>query len=190
MSEQFLSDTLSDDGLTFNMVALKYKRCGLPGLAAQMQRNANAIASETERADNLGRGLGELSGTLRLLGALRESEYAARRASAISRELKDRAGEAVSLHWFGLALAARGTANESGSALRRALRIYTTLSESEGKSEGKSLGYSFLAQGMSWLGGLKPRYRLPTSRGNSLMFGISRKISSARRGCKARRHRG
>jgi tetratricopeptide (TPR) repeat protein len=97
---------------------------------------------------NLNAGLNNLSYALRLSGALCESESAARRALAITREQGYRFEEAISLKWLGLALAARGLANESGFALQRALRMDIARSD----SQGESVGNSHLAQRALWLG--------------------------------------
>ncbi len=51
-----------------------------------MYRRANTMYSEMKGDDNLSIGLGNLSDTLRLSGALCESESAARRALVITRE--------------------------------------------------------------------------------------------------------
>jgi tetratricopeptide (TPR) repeat protein len=158
-----------DEGLMFNMLALRYKLGGQPGRAVVLQRLANTMASDAKRADNLASGLCELSDALRLTGTLRMSESDARGALAVSRELKDRAIEAFSLDWFGLTLAARGVADESESALRRALRMHTALYESEGESSRQSFlaksisSCSFLAQRMLWLGEFKAALSLANS---------------------------
>ena len=81
--------------------------------------------------DSLAIGLLNLSDTLRLSGALCESEAAARRALVIARERDDHFQEAVSLNGLGLTLAARGLADESGPALQRALRIFRAWSNNQ-----------------------------------------------------------
>ena len=66
----------------------------------------------------------------------------------ITREQGNRFGEAVSLYWLGLALAARGVPRASESALRRSLRLFVALSDAQAE------GYvnSDLAQRALWLG--------------------------------------
>jgi tetratricopeptide (TPR) repeat protein len=89
-----------------------------------------------------------LSDALRLSGALCESEVAARRSLIITRERDDRFHEANSLNLLGLTLAARGLANESESALQRALRI--DVARSNNQAEG--VDNAFLAQNALWRG--------------------------------------
>ena len=98
--------------------------------------------------ENLSIGLRNLSNALRLAGGLREAEAAARRALVITREQGNRFQEAVSLYWLGLALAARGVARASESALRRSLRMF--VAQSHTQAEGVVNAY--LAQRALWLG--------------------------------------
>src|SRR5947209_694508 len=109
--------------VTLNSLALGYLLSGQPGRAAVLCRRNITIRSEMKNDRNLSVVLCNLSDTLQLSGALCESESAARRALVIAREQDDRFQEAVSLYWLGLTLAARGLANESGSALQRSLRM-------------------------------------------------------------------
>jgi len=133
---------------TLSALAQGYKFSGQPGRAPALDRRAITIVSEMKDDGNLSVCLRNLSNTLRLSGALCESESAARRALVITREQADRFGEAVSLNWLGLTLAARGLANESESALQRALRI--DAAQSDNQAEG--VDNSFLAQSALWLG--------------------------------------
>jgi tetratricopeptide (TPR) repeat protein len=133
---------------TLNALAQGYQLSGQPGRAAALFRRANTIYSEMKNDGNLSVGLGNLSDTLRLSGALCESEFAARRALVITREQDNRFQEAVSLYLLGLTLAARGLANEAGSALQRALRLF--IAQSHNQFEG--VVNSFLAQSALWLG--------------------------------------
>jgi tetratricopeptide (TPR) repeat protein len=133
---------------TFNALATGYVANGQPGRAAALFRRANTIYSEMKNDGSLSVGLRNLSNTLRLSGALCESESAARRALVITRERDDRFREAVSLYWLGLTLAARGLANESGSALQRSLRMFIAQSHSQGEGNVNS----YLAQSALWLG--------------------------------------
>jgi tetratricopeptide (TPR) repeat protein len=133
---------------TLNSLAQGYLFSGQPGRAAALFRRHNTIRLEMKNEGNLSVGLVNLSDTLRLSGALYESESAARRALVITREQDDRFQEAASLDWLGLTLAARGLANESGSALQRSLRLFIVQSESQGEGTVNS----DLAQSALWLG--------------------------------------
>ena len=135
-------------GYTFSVLAHGYQYSGQPGRAATLHRRASIIASEIKDDHNLSVGLGNLSDTLRLSGALRESEAVARRALLITRERNDRFMEAVNLYWLGLTLAARGLADESRSTLQRALRLL----RAQSNSQGEGAGNYFLAQTALWLG--------------------------------------
>ncbi|MDQ1611956.1 MAG: hypothetical protein QOG00_1887 [Pyrinomonadaceae bacterium] len=140
-----------DHPYILNALAQGYHYSGQPGRAAALFRRANTILSEKEDDGNLNVGLGNLSDTLRLSGALCESESSARRALVITRERDDHLWEAISLYWTGLTLAARGLANASGSALQRALRLF--IARSNRQSEG--VVNSYLAQRAVWLGELE-----------------------------------
>ena len=64
------------------------------------------------------------------------------------REQHNRFDEAVSLYWLGVTLAARGLANESESALQRALRLFI----SQAHSQFEGVVNSYLALRALWLG--------------------------------------
>jgi tetratricopeptide (TPR) repeat protein len=138
----------NDQAFTLNALAQGYQLSGQPGRAAALFRRHNTIYSEMKDDDSLSVGLGNLSYTLRLSGALRESEAAARRALIIPREQDDRFWAAVNLRWLGSAQAARGLATESGSALQRSLRLF----RAQASSIGEGLDNSYLAQRALWLG--------------------------------------
>ncbi|MDT5272856.1 MAG: hypothetical protein QOH49_5042 [Acidobacteriota bacterium] len=110
-------------GVTLNDLALAYHYSGQPRRAALLFRRYISIASEMEDDRNLNIGLYNLSDTLRLLGALCESESAARRALIIIREHDNPLKEVNSLYWLGLTLAASGKVQKSASALNRSLTI-------------------------------------------------------------------
>ncbi len=131
-----------------NSLAQGYHFSGQPGRAAGLFRRANTIASEMKSDGNLSIGLTNLSDTLRLSGALRESESAVRHALVLIREQDDPFREAISLCWFGLTLAVRGLTSESGGAIQRALRLFSKQSN----SAGESFGNAYLAQRAVWLG--------------------------------------
>jgi tetratricopeptide (TPR) repeat protein len=136
-----------DQAYTLNTLAIGYDLSGQPGRAAALYRRSIIIHSEMKDDGNLSVGLGNLSSTLLLSGALCESESAARRALVISREQVKRSNEAACLYWLGLTLVARGFANESESALKRALRLLRAQFDSQGEGVGKS----YLAQRALWL---------------------------------------
>jgi hypothetical protein len=137
-----------DQAYTLNTLALGYQLSGQPGRAAALFRRANTIYSEMKNDVFLSVGLCNLSYTLRLSGALCESESAARRALVITREQDDRFRQAASQELLGLTLAARGLANESGFAVQRALRLFRAQSH----SQFEGVGNSSLAQNALWLG--------------------------------------
>lgn len=133
---------------TLSALAQGYKFSGQPGRSTGLYRHNIVIRLKMENYRSLIVSLSNLSNTLYLSGALCEAENAARRALIITRELDHHFGEAVNLRWLGLTLAARGLANESGSALQRSLRLFT--SEHANQSEGTV--NSDLAQRTLWLG--------------------------------------
>jgi tetratricopeptide (TPR) repeat protein len=65
--------------------------------------------------------LSNITETLCLLGALRDSEVAARRALLLARQLLDQREEATSLYFLGLTLAVRGEYVDSAKTLDRSL---------------------------------------------------------------------
>jgi tetratricopeptide (TPR) repeat protein len=111
-----------------NALAQGYHLSGNPGRAAMLYGRANAIYTVMKNDNSLSISLRNLSETLRLLGALYESENTARRALVIARKRHDQGGEAINLFWLGLTLAARGIMNESEASLHRSLRTFVTLS--------------------------------------------------------------
>ncbi|HKC63977.1 MAG TPA: hypothetical protein VKB86_10085, partial [Pyrinomonadaceae bacterium] len=131
-----------------NTLALGYQLSGQPGRAIALFRHANTIYSKMNADGSFSVGLRNLSYTLRLSGALCESEFAARRALVITREQDNRFQEAISLYWLGLTLALRGLVNESGSALQRSLRLF----RAQSNSQGEGLINSYLAQRALWRG--------------------------------------
>ena len=137
-----------DQPYTLNALALAYQFSGQPGRAAPLFRHSNEPDEKRSDMKGVSIGLGNLSNALRLAGQVCEAEAAARRALIITRQRDDHFQEAISLQWLGLTLAARGTAPESESALRRSLRMFIT--QSLAQSEG--LVNTFLAQRAVWLG--------------------------------------
>jgi tetratricopeptide (TPR) repeat protein len=131
-----------DQAFVLNALALGFKIGGQSGRAAPLYRRVNSILSESGDDANLESGLENLSNVLRVTGGLRESEETARRALAIAREQNRRFDERTSLYYLGLALAARGEAEESGTVLRRSLRIVIA----EKHIQGEGLTNASLAQ--------------------------------------------
>jgi tetratricopeptide (TPR) repeat protein len=131
-----------------NTLAAAYHFNGLPGQAAPLFYRANAVVSNLERDIDVSIVLDNLSGTLRVSGALFKAESAARRALVITCALKNRSQEAISLYWLALELAARGAADESAAALQRALRIF--VADSSNTREGVVNAY--LGQRALWFG--------------------------------------
>jgi tetratricopeptide (TPR) repeat protein len=138
----------SHQAYTLNALAQGYQLSGQPGRATSLYRLDIEICIREEDKGNAPVALCNLSNALRLVGALRESESASRRALVITREQSDRFQEAVSLNWLGLTLAARGIARESESALQRSLRIFVALSH----TQFQGVTNSYLAQRALWLG--------------------------------------
>ncbi len=135
-------------GYTLNALAMGYVAIGQPGGAIPLLRRSNEIDSAQKDDKNLSVGLGNLSDALRLSGALREAESAARQALLITRTTEDRFKEGVILYLLGVALAACGIVEESDAALRRSLRIW--IAQSDRQSEGVVNAY--LAQRALWVG--------------------------------------
>jgi len=137
-------------GRALNALALSYESCGQPGRAVPLYRLSHAPIVECNRED-LAIGSANLSETLRVSGALRESEAAARRGLSIGRELKDWFREAITLRCVGIALAARGAGRNAEASLQRVLRMVRaqSLTQSEG------FAVAFLAQRALWLGDAK-----------------------------------
>jgi tetratricopeptide (TPR) repeat protein len=138
-----------DQADTLEAIGLAYAARGqLTQAISLLHRSNTMIISGKKREEVVSDGLRNLSDTLRLSGALCESESAARRALVITREQDNRPKEAISLQFLGLTLAARGLANESESALQRALRLFSAQSD----NQSKGVINSFLAQRALWLG--------------------------------------
>ncbi|HYP26238.1 MAG TPA: DUF4062 domain-containing protein [Blastocatellia bacterium] len=133
---------------TLHMLALGYRFSGQPGRAVPLYRRANTMDAEMNDNDNLSVGLAELAYTLRLYGALYESDSAACRALIIGVGHGDRFNEAACLDLIGSALATQGLENESNSALQRALRI--RIAQLDDQGEGVTNFY--LAQRALWFG--------------------------------------
>lgn len=147
-----------DQAFTLNSLAQGYKFSGQPGRAVPLHRRHNEIQERENNEENLSVGLCNLSNGQRLVGALRASEAAVRRALAITRERESRLQEAVSLFWFGLTLAVRGINQASGQALQRSL--WLSIAQWDKQSEGAI--NVFLSQHALWLG--EPAAALPLAK--------------------------
>lgn len=107
---------------TLNALAQGHLYSGRPGRAVPLYRLSNDATLEQDPR-GIAIGLANLSEALRISGALRESEAAARHALPTSREFGDTTLESVSLQSLGLTLAARGHTSEGVEALRRSLNL-------------------------------------------------------------------
>jgi len=131
------------------LLAQAYLFSGQPGRAIPIFQLHNEIREkvETRRSQrDLNIGLRNLSYAVGLAGGLREAEAVALRGLLITHQMLDRFGEAVSLRWLGLALAARGAARLSELVLQRSLRLLIARSH----AQGKGVVSSFLAQRALW----------------------------------------
>lgn len=138
----------SAQGYTLNALAQAYQLSGKPGRATGLFRRHNTIRCELKDDNNLSAGLSNLSETLRLSGALCESDITARSALVITREQDNRFQEAVSLRWLGSTLATRGLSIGSESALLRSLRLFRAGSN----PQGEGVNNCYLVPRALWLG--------------------------------------
>jgi tetratricopeptide (TPR) repeat protein len=139
---------LSDQSYTLNALAAAYHVGGQPAAGIPLLRRCNGLDEAAGNLKGIAVVLCNLTEALHLVGTLRESEAAARRALGICREPGERFPEGVSLQFLGFVLAARGVALDSDRALERACRIY--VEEGETQSEGYISAYA--AQRALWLG--------------------------------------
>ncbi|MGA9997222.1 MAG: DUF4062 domain-containing protein [Pyrinomonadaceae bacterium] len=137
----------SAQSFMLNAQAQGYQFIGQPRQAASLFRRANTFASAMKDDKNLRIGLCNLSDTLRVTGAVCESEGIARRALLSIRKERDSYAEAIILTRLGLTLTARSFANESEFALQRSLRIFVVRVDSQGQSNTNTE----LAQKALWL---------------------------------------
>jgi tetratricopeptide (TPR) repeat protein len=138
----------ASQGFMLNARAQGYQYSGQPGQATPLFRRVATLVSDKTPNKTFVIGLCNLSETLRLSGALYESEVTARRVLLIVREQHDSFAEMASLERLGSALAARGLVNESNSALQRSLRI--CIAQFNRQAEGYI--NSVLWQSELWLG--------------------------------------
>jgi tetratricopeptide (TPR) repeat protein len=153
---RLLSD--AKQAYTLNTLALAYQDSGHTGRSVPLFRLHNKLRENSNDQKNLSGGLRNLSDALRLLGRLREAEYAARRALGNCHERDDRFQEAISLQWLGLDLAVRGLQSlshhrgglkaMSDIAMRRSLKILVARNHIQ--SEGLTIAY--LGQAVLWRG--------------------------------------
>ena len=108
---------------TLNALAQAYQMTGQPGRAVPLFERSNQHKEQVSYTVDLSSGLRDLAYAQRLVGGLRYSEVAARRALLIDRRDENRLLEAISLQVLGLALAARGRYDESEVALDRSLDL-------------------------------------------------------------------
>ncbi len=141
-----LSDP-SNQAYALNALAQGYQFSGQPGYASLFYRRNIPIYSELKNTAGISIVLRNLSDSLRLSGALRESETTVRRALVSTRERQNHYQEAISLYWLGLVLIARGVADESNLALQRSLRMFASMSY----DLAVGVVNSFLARRALWL---------------------------------------
>jgi hypothetical protein len=130
----------------FNSLAAAYSSSGYTIRATSLLQLVNSIREEENATIGLAAGLRNLSKIFQVLGSLRESERAARRALVITRTLRDRVGEAGSLSLIGLNLATQGSHLSCEQALQRSKKIFET--ESQKRLEG--IVCSYFAQYLIW----------------------------------------
>ena len=133
-----------------SVLGLAYDLRGLPGQAAPLYSRSTLVFERTGTAVNVCANKNNLASALRLAGALRESEAAARQALLLARRLGLRLLQTDSLSWLGLTLSTRGVSDDPITALSRALRISVVLSRRV--SEG--IARVFLAQHCLYFGDL------------------------------------
>ena len=134
---------LRNQALLSEALGLAYGYCGLPNRSIPFFRHKiNLFKQENWKGNGVSIGLANLTQSLRLSGAVHESEISARSALIISREQDDRFIESVILQVLGSTLAAKGLIDEPESALQRALRIFTA----QNSKQGLGTVNSFLAQ--------------------------------------------
>lgn len=155
-----------DQAYALNALALGYHHSGQPGRAVPLLRRTITIDSKVKDNRSLSSVLINLSATLRLSGALRESEASARRSCIISIELQDRFAEATSLYVLGLTLAARGLGKESETALQTARRIWAIQSG----TQREGIIDSYLAQKALWFGEFDIAQAYATRAGELALF--------------------
>lgn len=107
-----------------NALAAGYHYSGQPNAATQLFEQGEQIDRREDDQSNRSVDLRNMSNALRLTGALYRSEAAVRTALLISRDLKNKFQEGVSLFILGLTLAQRGIHGTSEMALQHSLRIW------------------------------------------------------------------
>lgn len=113
----------ADQAWALNALGQAYQMVGQPGRAAPLFRRSNQLKENASYTVDLSVGLRDLSYALRLCGALRDAEAAARRALAVDRADDNPLQEALDLQVLGLALAAQGAELDSATALDRSLAL-------------------------------------------------------------------
>jgi tetratricopeptide (TPR) repeat protein len=138
----------TQQAFTLNALALAYDFSGQPERASLVSRLALELEDKENRGHNTSVGLSNLSYSLLLTGALRKSETISSHAIVLTREKSDRFQEAISLNCLGLTLGARGVKRQPESTLKRSLRIFVALSQTQLQGVSSAL----LAQRVLWIG--------------------------------------
>ncbi len=141
----------SDQSYSLNELGMAYHLCGEPGRAIPLSRRILEIYEREKDYANLAVGLRNLSYYLRLAGALRAAQLAARKALKFSRDAKNEFQEALSLDHLGLSVAACGVSLESGIALQRSLNFCAA----QMRQQLQGVVSSYLAQHFLWFGNPK-----------------------------------
>jgi tetratricopeptide (TPR) repeat protein len=112
-------------GYALNSLALAYQYRGEPKHSVPLFHLYVSIAQRTDAQREIVVGLCNLSDAQLLLGAIHDSEYAARRALETVRKQSPSSEEGLCLDSFGLTLVTRGVLSESKLAFQRALQVST-----------------------------------------------------------------
>jgi tetratricopeptide (TPR) repeat protein len=126
-------DNPTAQSFTLNTLAAGYHFSGQPGRTVPLFHRQQAIDEQEDDQESLSTGLRNLSSSLLRSGALNESHSAALRSLVIERKRSNDWGEALSLSYLGLLLAARGLVDEADIFIQRALRMWSVQMETAGE---------------------------------------------------------
>jgi tetratricopeptide (TPR) repeat protein len=137
-----------NQSFTINALAQAYQFSGQPGRAVPLYQKSYAIDEKEGNPIGMSIESGNLAYVLWIIGALRESEFYARRALAISRKFGYRIEEGQLSNWLGMTLSTRGLVRESEIMLRRARNMCAIFSQ----IIWEDVANHFLAQRALWMG--------------------------------------
>jgi tetratricopeptide (TPR) repeat protein len=129
-------------------LAVSYDTSGQPGRAVPLYRRTNELNEQQGYLKGKSVGLNNLALAMLQIGRLRDAHAAALQALAMSRELRNRFQETVSLRILGLLFGARGVEGEARSALGRSLAI----SAFENQAQSLGLARAYCSQIELWFG--------------------------------------